>query len=139
MSETGAPRRTALVTGASSGFGVEFTRLFGAEGWDVVMVARSGAAMETVAQEVEERDRVEVTVLPRDLSAAASAELVASLDQRGVVVDALVNNGVLHLRRVLARRSGDAIRAGARQRRRADRAQPPDLPGMIERRYQDGS
>lgn len=93
MSETASPRPTALVTGASSGFGVEFTRLFGADGWDVVMVARSGAAMETVAQEVEERDSVEVTVLPRDLSApGASAELVASLDQRGVVVDALVNS-----------------------------------------------
>ena len=90
---TPASRRTALVTGASGGFGVEFTRLFGADGWNVVMVARSGAAMETVAQEVEERDRVEVTVIPKDLSApGASAELVASLDQRGVAVDALVNN-----------------------------------------------
>lgn len=93
MSDTPASRRTALVTGASGGFGVEFTRLFGADGWNVVMVARSGAAMETVAQEVEERDRVEVTVIPKDLSApGASAELAASLDQRGVVVDALVNN-----------------------------------------------
>ncbi|MGZ8602194.1 MAG: SDR family NAD(P)-dependent oxidoreductase [Actinomycetota bacterium] len=93
MSETTAPRGTALVTGASSGFGVEFTRLFAADGWDVVMAARSGAAMETIAQEVEERDRVEVTVVPKDLSTpGASAELVSSLDQRGVVVDALVNN-----------------------------------------------
>lgn len=85
--------RTALITGASSGFGAEFTDLFGADGWNVVMVARSGAAMEAVAQEVEERDGVEVIVIPKDLSkAGACAEVVASLDQRGVVVDALVNN-----------------------------------------------
>lgn len=86
-------RPAALITGASSGFGVEFARLFGADGWNVVMVARSGAAMEAAAQEVEEREGVEVIVLPKDLSRAhAGAELVASLDQRGVIVDALVNN-----------------------------------------------
>ncbi|MGH2540615.1 MAG: SDR family NAD(P)-dependent oxidoreductase [Actinomycetota bacterium] len=89
----GGTRPTALVTGASSGFGVEFTRLFAADGWNVVTVARSGAAMETIAQEVEERDGVEVTVVPKDLSTTnASAELMSSLDDRGVVVDALVNN-----------------------------------------------
>ncbi|MET0801601.1 MAG: SDR family NAD(P)-dependent oxidoreductase [Actinomycetota bacterium] len=88
-----ATRPTALVTVASGGFGVEFTRLFGADGWGVVMVARSGAAMEAIAREVEERDGVEVTVVPKDLSKAnASAELMASLEDRGVVVDALVNN-----------------------------------------------
>jgi uncharacterized protein len=86
-------RPTALVTGASSGFGVEFTRLFGADGWNVVMVARSGAAMEVVAQEVEERDGVEVIVMPKDLSLAnASAELVEQIEQRGVRVEAVVNN-----------------------------------------------
>ncbi|MGZ8630909.1 MAG: SDR family NAD(P)-dependent oxidoreductase [Actinomycetota bacterium] len=94
MSDTTAGSRpTALVTGASSGFGAEFTRLFGADGWNVVMVARSGAAMETVAQEVEEREGVEVTVTPKDLSKPlATAELMSSLDERGVIVDALVNN-----------------------------------------------
>lgn len=92
-SETSRPRPTALVTGASSGFGAELTRLFGADGWNVIMVARSGAAMEAVAQEVEERDGVEVTVIPKDLAApGASVELIASLEQRGVAIDALVNS-----------------------------------------------
>jgi uncharacterized protein len=86
-------RPTALVTGASSGFGAEFTRLFGADGWNVVMVARSGAAMEAVAQEVEERDGVEVTVVPKDLAKpGASEELVSLTEQRGQRIDALVNN-----------------------------------------------
>ena len=86
-------RRTALITGASSGFGAEFTRLFGADGWNVVMVARSGPAMETVAGEVAQRHGVDVRVSVTDLSeAGASAALVASLGERDVVVDALVNN-----------------------------------------------
>jgi short-subunit dehydrogenase len=93
VSERDGGRRTALVTGASSGFGVEFARLFGADGWQVVMVARSGAAMEVVAQEIEERHGVEVIVMPKDLARhGASAELVASLEQRGVTIDALVNS-----------------------------------------------
>lgn len=86
-------RRTALITGASSGFGVEFTRLFAADGWNVVMVARSADAMRKVAGQVRARDRVEVLVMPMDLSKpGASAELVSSLLERGVIVDALVNN-----------------------------------------------
>ena len=93
VSQRGDGRSTALVTGASSGFGAEFTRLLGADGCNVVMVARSGAAMESIAQEVEERHGVEVTVVPKDLARhGASAELVASLDQRGVTIDTLVNN-----------------------------------------------
>ena len=86
-------RPTALITGASSGFGVEFTRLFGADGWNVVMVARSGGAMQAVAREVQARHGVDVDVITMDLSKpGASAELVASLLERGVIVDALVNN-----------------------------------------------
>ena len=57
------------------------------------MAARGGAAMESIAQEVEERHGVEVTVMPKDLARhGASAELMSSLDQRGVTIDALVNN-----------------------------------------------
>lgn len=86
-------RPTAVVTGASSGFGVEFAGLFAADGWNVVMVARSEDPMQAVAQELRGRHGVDVTVMPADLAEhAASARLVASLDERGTVVDALVNN-----------------------------------------------
>ncbi|CAN5789375.1 SDR family oxidoreductase [soil metagenome] len=84
---------TALITGASSGFGAQFTRLFAADGWNVVMVARGGAAMEALAREIEHAHAVEATVVPTDLSApGASAELAAELGGRGIVADALVNN-----------------------------------------------
>jgi short-subunit dehydrogenase len=86
-------RRTALITGASSGFGVEFARLFAGDGFDLVLVARSGPPMQELADELRRAHEVTATVIPKDLAAAhACDELVADLDGRGIRVDALVNN-----------------------------------------------
>jgi uncharacterized protein len=86
-------RRTALITGASSGFGAGFAKLFARDGFDVVLVARSGAVMEELAQELEERHGIAATVLPKDLSRpGACHDIVENLRQRHVRVDALVNN-----------------------------------------------
>jgi short-subunit dehydrogenase len=86
-------RRTALVTGASSGFGLQFVRRFAADGFDVVLVARTGAVMEELAAEMEERHGVTTVVLPKDLSEPhAATDVMANLEERGVHVDALVNN-----------------------------------------------
>ena len=41
--------QTAIVTGASSGFGFEMATLLDAQGYDVVLVARSAAALEQLA------------------------------------------------------------------------------------------
>jgi short-subunit dehydrogenase len=85
--------RTAFVTGASSGIGLELAKRFAADGFDLVLVARTGAALEELAQQVEERYGVRVHVSPMDLSRAAAPELLASeLRSRGVHVDALVNS-----------------------------------------------
>jgi len=85
-------RRTALVTGASSGFGREFARLFAADGFDVALVARTGAVLEELAQEVEMRHGVTAHVLPFDLARPLGpAHVMHELAARGVRVDALVN------------------------------------------------
>jgi hypothetical protein len=85
--------RTALVTGASSGFGYELAKLFAADGFDVALVARTGALLEELAQEIEERDGVHTHVVPMDLARPeAPAALMAELRSRGVRVDALVNS-----------------------------------------------
>jgi short-subunit dehydrogenase len=85
--------QTALVTGASSGFGAEFCRRFAKDGFDVVMVARSGVVMEELAQELEERHGITTYVLPKDLAhPSASREIADNLAGRAVHVDALVNS-----------------------------------------------
>jgi uncharacterized protein len=83
----------ALVTGASSGFGVEFATLLAEEGANLVLVARRTEPMERLAKQLRREHRVEVIVEGMDLSArGAGAELKARVDRRGVAVDVLVNN-----------------------------------------------
>ena len=85
---------TALVTGASSGFGAEFVRLLASEGYDVVLVARSGQAMEDLAQYVEERHGVETIVIVTDLGGPGAARwVIQNLRQRHHDrIDVLVNS-----------------------------------------------
>jgi short-subunit dehydrogenase len=86
-------RRTALITGASSGFGVEFAKLFARDGFDLVLVARSEPPMQELAEQLQGTHAVTATVIAKDLAASrACDELVADLRERGIQVDALVNN-----------------------------------------------
>ena len=84
-------RKLALVTGASSGIGTELARELAADGHDLVLAARSRAALERLADELEARHRAAATVLPTDLAKpGAAAELFARIGKRAL--DVLVNN-----------------------------------------------
>jgi len=86
-------RRTALITGASSGIGYELTKRFASDEFDLVLVARNVERLEQVATEMRERYGATVTVLPKDQAEPAAAdEIAAALAARGIDVDALVNN-----------------------------------------------
>ena len=83
----------ALVTGASSGFGVEFATLLAKRHANLVLAARRTEPMERLAAELRQKHRVDVLVEGIDLSlAGAGAELKSRLDTRSITVDILVNN-----------------------------------------------
>ncbi|GAA3593103.1 SDR family oxidoreductase [Klugiella xanthotipulae] len=85
--------KTALVTGASTGIGVDLAARLAAEGSNLVLVARSADKLNAVAERLRGERGVTVTVIPLDLGAPESAEkLVAELDERGIRVDILLNN-----------------------------------------------
>jgi uncharacterized protein len=93
VSTTSITRRTALVTGASGGFGELFAERFAADGFDVVLVARSVEPMEALAERIRNRCGVDTTVIGHDLAEpGAAAALAAEVGSRGLTIDALVNN-----------------------------------------------
>jgi short-subunit dehydrogenase len=88
-----APRRTALVTGASSGIGEAFADVFASAGFDLVLVARREERLRAVASRLEQQHAVRAHTIVCDLSQrGAIPGLVADLSTRGLSVDALVNN-----------------------------------------------
>ena len=84
----------ALITGASSGFGAEFARLFAADGHDVVLVARRRDRLEALAKELEGPRRMRAHVIDLDLGRVdAVPSLMATLEARGLTsLEFLVNN-----------------------------------------------
>ncbi|MFJ4037904.1 SDR family NAD(P)-dependent oxidoreductase [Microbacterium sp. NPDC090007] len=82
--------RTAVVTGASSGLGVEFARQLAARGADLVLVARDHDALENVAADIRARHGRTVEVLAADLLDTEALAVVEARVAGGV--DVLVNN-----------------------------------------------
>lgn len=83
----------ALVTGASSGIGVEIARDLARRGCNVVLTARGEAAMQRLADELTAGHGVDTAVEALDLSEPdAVAELVRRLDARGIAPKLVVAN-----------------------------------------------
>ncbi len=83
---------TVLITGASSGIGLELAKVFAQHKHSLILVARSKSKLEELA-EVLRQTGVEVHLLVKDLSINQSAvEVFDWCNQHGVVVDYLVNN-----------------------------------------------
>jgi short-subunit dehydrogenase len=88
-----ANSETVLITGASSGIGLELAKCFAADGSRLVLVARNREALETLAKELRSVDKVEVTVLPADLSLPETPkQIFEKLAGQKISVDVLVNN-----------------------------------------------
>ena len=81
--------RTALVTGASKGIGLGIARRFAQEGCNLILSARSAAALDAAADGIRKSAQVNVRTLALDLSDQAQRDkLVAAAPD----IDILVNN-----------------------------------------------
>jgi len=133
----GTRRRTALVTGASSGIGEALAAVFAAHGWDLVLTARREDRLARVADALRQAGAARVEVVPDDLSdAAAPARLVGAIERLGLPIDALVNNAGYGVAGRLMAHPWDTHEAFLRVMVVAVvELTHRLLPGMLERRY----
>jgi len=86
-------KRTVLITGASSGLGIEFAKIHAAKGDDLVLVARSKDKMNLLKAEIERKHDVSVVVIGRDLSESnAPRTIYNELKAKKIQIDYLINN-----------------------------------------------
>ena len=85
-------RETALITGASSGIGLDLARLMAAR-FDLIVTARNQTELAKLARELETQHGSRVHVIPADLARSeAPKEILAEVERRGLTIDALINN-----------------------------------------------
>jgi hypothetical protein len=83
----------ALITGGSSGLGIQFAHQLAARGANLVLAARRQAPMADLAATLTTRHGIRVEVVAIDLARRdVGTELKAHLDAQGIAIDILINN-----------------------------------------------
>ena len=83
----------ALITGGSSGMGLEFARELGKRGYDLLLVSNREDELASAAAELQESSGTAVRTRFQDLASERVAdELVSWCDAEGIVPDVLVND-----------------------------------------------
>lgn len=97
----------ALVTGPTSGIGLQFAQTLAARGHDLVLVSRDRERLAGLADDLVREYGVRVEVLAADLADRASLGVVEERLRTGPAIDVLVNNAGFGLRRPFARNEID--------------------------------
>ena len=126
----------AVITGASSGIGLELAKLFAAARYDLMLVARREKALHELAGELARRHGVSAWAVPADLATAEGCNMVVrEVEARGVDVGALVNDAGFGFRGLLVEtpleRALEMIDVNVRALTHLTRLL---LPGMLARR-----
>ena len=82
----------AVITGASSGLGATFARKLAARGYDLLLIARRGDRLQSIARDVGEQYHVRAEILVADLTDDAGLASAAKRIQKAADLSLLVNN-----------------------------------------------
>jgi len=86
-------KKYALITGASGGIGYDLAKIAGADGRNLILVARSAEKLNTLAVELRKNNDTEVVTIAVDLSDEKGVnKLLDEIASQNLKVDILVNN-----------------------------------------------
>ncbi|HIT91111.1 MAG TPA: SDR family oxidoreductase [Candidatus Merdenecus merdavium] len=86
-------KKTALITGASSGLGLEFAKIYAKQGYHLVLVARNEGKLYSLKSELEKKYQATVHVFAKDLSLDDSPfDVFDYVLEHHIVIDTLINN-----------------------------------------------
>lgn len=100
---------TAVVTGASSGIGKVYADRLAARGYDLLLVARRGDRLQTIAADLQARFPINVSVLVVDLAQPAGLSEAMQKLSSNPAITLLVNNAGVANVEPLAQVSLDTI------------------------------
>lgn len=86
-----------LITGASSGIGATYAERFARRGHELVLVARDGARLETLAAQLRQNYGITVDVLPADLTQPDELAAVETRLRDDKRIGILVNNAGMNI------------------------------------------
>lgn len=86
-------KKTALITGATGGLGIEFAQKLAQEGYDLLISARSEEALNKLKKDIEKEYSVKVIPMALDLSDLKSVDVLYQYTQKhNLFIHTLINN-----------------------------------------------
>lgn len=82
-----------LITGASSGIGYEFAKIFVTEGYPLVMVSSNKERLQQAYEQLKKHAKADIRMIARDLSQVGSAQdLYNIINEQQLEIGILINN-----------------------------------------------
>lgn len=104
---------TALITGGSSGMGLEYASQLAAKGYDLILVSNREEELKSAGERLETAYIVRVTTHFQDLAAPDAADLLYDwcVRQCGILPDVLINNAGMFFFKELSSEDLDRVQA----------------------------